>query len=90
MFKVVKVKLTAKNGKMTALITLSGAGYNYLYLGTGKDAAADKSAWIASKGKVEYTLNGETKTGMQFEIPVEALDQEFGSGSSRSKERQMV
>ena len=75
MFKVVKVKLTAKDGKMTALITLSGAGYNYLYLGTAADAAADKSAWIASKGKGEYTLNGETKTGLQFEIPVEALHQ---------------
>lgn len=75
MFKVVKVKLTAKDGKMTALITLSGAGYNYLYLGTAADAAADKSAWIASKGEGEYTLNGETKTGLQFEIPVEALDQ---------------
>lgn len=75
MFKVVKVKLTAKDGKMTALITLSGAGYNYLYLGTAADAAADESAWIASKGEGEYTLNGETKTGLQFEIPVEALDQ---------------
>lgn len=75
MFKVVKVKLTAKDGKMTALITLSGVGYNYLYLGTAADAAADKSAWIASKGEGEYTLNGETKTGLQFEIPVEALDQ---------------
>ena len=77
MFKVVKVKLTAKDGKMTALITLSGAGYNYLYMGTGKDAAAESGAWIASTGKVDYTLDGETKTGMQFEIPVEALDQEF-------------
>lgn len=75
MFKVVKVKLTAKDGKMTALITLSGAGYNYLYPGTAADAAADESAWIASKGEGEYTLNGETKTGLQFEIPVEALDQ---------------
>lgn len=75
MFKVVKVKLTAKDGKMTALITLSGVGYNYLYLGTAADAAADESAWIASKGEGEYTLNGETKTGLQFEIPVEALDQ---------------
>lgn len=74
MFKVVKVKLTAKDGKMTALITLSGVGYNYLYLGTAADAA-DESAWIASKGEGEYTLNGETKTGLQFEIPVEALDQ---------------
>ena len=36
MFKVVGVKLTAKNGKMTAVITLSGSGYDYLYMGTGK------------------------------------------------------
>ena len=77
MFKVVGVKLTAKNGKMTAVITLSGSGYDYLYMGTGKDAAAESGAWIASTGKVDYTLDGETKTGMQFEIPVEALDQEF-------------
>ena len=35
------------------------------------------TSWIASTGKVDYTLDGETKTGMQFEIPVEALDQEF-------------
>ena len=77
MFKVVGVKLTAKNGKMTAVITLSGSGYDYLYMGTGKDAAAESGAWIASTGKVDYTLDGETKTGMQFEIPVEALDQEL-------------
>ena len=77
MFKVVGVKLTAKNGKMTAVITLSGNGYDYLYMGTGKDAAAESGAWIASTGKVDYTLDGETKTGMQFEIPVEALDQEL-------------
>ena len=77
MFKVVGVKLTAKNGKMTAVITLSGTGYDYLYMGTGKNAAAESGAWIASTGKVDYTLDGETKTGMQFEIPVEALDQEL-------------
>lgn len=75
MFKVVAVELTVKDGDMKAKITLSGVGYNYLYLGTAADAAADESAWIASKGEGEYTLNGETKTGLQFEIPVEALDQ---------------
>ncbi len=75
MFKVVGVKLTAKNGKMTAVITLSGSGYDYLYMGTGKMRQQKSGAWIASTGKVDYTLDGETKTGMQFEIPVEALDQ---------------
>ena len=46
-------------------------------MGTGKDAAAESGVWIASTGNVDYTLAGETKTGMQFEIPVEALDREF-------------
>ena len=78
MFKVVGVKLTAKNGKMTAAITLSGVGYNYLYMGTPEEAQkAGNSAWIAAKGEVQYTLDGVTKTGMQFEIPVENLDQEL-------------
>ncbi len=77
MFKVVGVKLTAKNGKMTAVITLSGTGYDYLYMGSAADAPANSSAWIASTGKADYTLDGETKTGMQFEIPVEALDQKL-------------
>ena len=30
MFKVVDVKLTAKDGQMSAIITLSGTGYDYL------------------------------------------------------------
>lgn len=78
MFKVVGLELTVKDGDMKARITLSGIGYDYLYMGTAADAAkAGETAWIASKGKVEYTLNGETKTGMQFEIPVEALDQKL-------------
>lgn len=35
MFKVVDCKLTVKNGLMSAVITLSGTGYDYLYMGTG-------------------------------------------------------
>ena len=79
MFKVVGVELTVKDGDMKARITLSGVAYDYLYMGTPEEAAAaDKSAWIAGVGTVDYTTaDGETKTGMQYDIPVEALDQEF-------------
>ena len=63
MFKVVGTKLTVKNGKMTALITLSGIGYDYLYMGTGADAANHTDQWIKYKGTATYTLDGETKTG---------------------------
>ena len=67
MFKVVDCKLTSKNGKMSAVLTLSGTGYDYLYAGTAEEAAkADKSAWSpfkkGSDGKYTYT------------IPVESLD----------------
>lgn len=74
MFKVVGTKLTVKNGKMTALITLSGIGYDYLYMGTGADAANHIDQWIKYKGTATYTLDGETKTGRTYEIPVAALD----------------
>lgn len=74
MFKVVGTKLTVKNGKMTALITLSGIGYDYLYMGTGADEANHTDQWIKYKGTATYTLDGETKTGRTYEIPVAALD----------------
>lgn len=74
MFKVVGTKLTVKNGKMTALITLSGIGYDYLYMVTGADAANHTDQWIKYKGTATYTLDGETKTGRTYEIPVAALD----------------
>ena len=74
MFKVVGTKLTVKNGKMTALITLSGVGYDYLYLGTAADAANNKAQWIKYNGTAAYILDGVTKTGRTYEIPVSALD----------------
>ena len=67
MFKVVNCELTVKAGKMTAIVTLSGTGYGYLYAGTGEQAAsADQSTWIAYK----ENANGE----YTYELPVEALD----------------
>ncbi len=77
MFKVVDTKLTMKNGRMTALITLSGVGYDYLYMGTKEEAEnSDKADRIKYIGEVSYTTDeGRTKTGRQYIIPVAVLDQ---------------
>ena len=67
MFKVIAAVLSNKDGVMTAKITLSGTGYDYLFMGTGADAVnADASA------KIGYTTDAEGK--YVFEIPVTALD----------------
>ena len=68
MFKVTDCVLTSKNGKMTAKVTLSGTGYDYLYAGTSAKAAADSANWVKSveeNGKYTYI------------IPVDALDAEI-------------
>ena len=70
MFKVVDCILTAKDGKMSAVLTLSGIGYGYLYMGTKEEAtSADQSSWIP------YQVNEEGK--YTYTVPVEALDKEL-------------
>ena len=66
MFKVTNCVLISKNGNMTAKITLSGTGYDYLYVGTSVEAAlADSSKWI----------NYVEENGMYtYTIPVSLLD----------------
>ena len=91
MFKVVAAKLTVKDGKMKALITLSGVGYDYLYMGTGEEAASKtEKDWIKYCGTTTYTdsTTGEVKEGRQYEIPVEALDKALPVAShSESKNK---
>lgn len=78
MFKVVSTKLTVKNGKMEALIMLSGTGYDHLYLGSAKDVEANQDQWIKWKDEIPYTTaDGQEKTGRTYVIPVSALDQEI-------------
>ena len=66
MFKVTNCVLTSKKGNMTAKITLSGTGYDYLYVGTSVEAGrADSSKWI----------NYVEENGMYtYTIPVSLLD----------------
>ena len=40
MFQVIDCQLTVENGQMTAVMTMGGTGYLYLYPGTGEEAAA--------------------------------------------------
>lgn len=67
MFKVVACELTVKDGKMTAKLTLSGTGYDQMYVGTKGQAAN------AKEGFVDYQEDAEGK--YTFTVPVAALDE---------------
>ena len=67
MIRVTNCVMTVKNGQMTAAVTLSGRGYNRIYLGDVKDAPNDESNWIFPD-----SLLAEQYT---FQIPVEKLDE---------------
>ena len=65
--RVTNCVMTVKNGQMTAAVTLSGRGYNRIYLGDVNDAPNDESNWI-----LPNSLLAEQYT---FQIPVEKLDE---------------
>lgn len=67
MFSIESCELTVKDGEMTAVMTMGGTGYLYVYMGTGEEAVkADES---------EYIPFEETAEGVHtFTVPVEALD----------------
>lgn len=67
MFRVTDCVMTVKNGQMTAAVTLSGQGYNRIYLGDVNNAPDDKKNWI-----LPDSLLAEQYT---FQIPVEKLDE---------------
>lgn len=67
MFRVTDCVMTVKNGQMTAAVTLSGQGYNRIYLGDVNNASDDEKNWILPDSLLakQYT----------FQIPVEKLDE---------------
>ena len=86
MFRVVETILTVKNGKMSAEITLSGTGYDYLYMGTAAEAAGNESQWIGFKDKEKsYIEDGEEKTGRSYIIPISTLDTPIAMASHSVK-----
>ncbi|MBR2559957.1 MAG: hypothetical protein IKE37_05945 [Firmicutes bacterium] len=67
MFKISSCELTVANGEMTAVMTMGGKGYRYVFPGTGEEAVAAAEA--------DYVLPVEDASGAHtFTIPVEALD----------------
>lgn len=67
MFKVISAVLTVKDGTYTAQITLSGTGYDKLFIGTASDAAKASASQL-----IGYQLDENQK--YVFTIPVAALD----------------
>ena len=70
MFRIVDAQLTVKGGEMSAVLTLSGTGYEKLYMGTGEEALADtddKCIYFVEDSQGKYT----------YEVPVEALNQDI-------------
>ena len=69
MFRIVDAKLTVAVGEMYAVITMSGKGYEKVYMGTGEEAlsAADD----------EFITYVEDAEGMHtYKVPVEALNKD--------------
>lgn len=67
MFKVVNCVLSAKDGEYRAVITLSGTGYDKLYVGT-----AEAAQTAADADCVHYAADAEGR--YTFDLPVAALD----------------
>ena len=80
MFKITECTLTVEDGAMSAVMTMSGTGYKYVFVGTGEEAAAADES--------EYISYEETDDGANtFTIPVEALDQGIACAAfSKKKE----
>ncbi|MCM1007636.1 MAG: hypothetical protein NC485_06840 [Ruminococcus flavefaciens] len=79
MFKITSCSLTVENGEMTAVMTMSGQGYLYVFMGKGEDAS-DESKFIPF---VENE-NGEHT----FTVPVEALDKGIDCSAFSKKKEQ--
>ena len=78
MFNITACKLTVADGKMTAIMTMGGKGYRYLYMGTGEEAvAADESEYIPY---VEDADGAHT-----FTVPVDALDEGIACAAFSNK-----
>ena len=69
MYNITKCVLQVVDGQMTAVITLSGNGYGYAYLGTAEEAnAAPVEQWIP------YVQDWDG--AYTYAIPISALDEE--------------
>ncbi|HAG12322.1 MAG TPA: hypothetical protein DCG49_00490 [Ruminococcus sp.] len=79
MFRITDCLLTVENGKMTAKMTMSGAGYEALYSGTAADAAA-----APESERIPFTEENDVHC---FTFPVAALDQEIDCAAFSTKKQ---
>lgn len=70
MFKIVECVLKVSDSKMTAVMTLSGTGYEKLFMGTGEEA--DKSS---DENCIYFVEDEQGK--YTYTVPVEALNKDI-------------
>lgn len=81
MFNITACELTVENGEMTAVMTMGGTGYLYVYMGTGEEAAS-----ASSDDYISYVENENDEH--TFTVPVEALDMGIDCAAfSKNKEK---
>ena len=81
MFRITACRLTVEDGEMTAILTLSGTSYLYLFMGTGEEASA--------AGEEDYIGYEEDEDGAYtYTVPVQALDAPI-SCAAFSKKKEM-
>ena len=69
--------LTVKNGKMTLHIVMPSQNIVNLFLGTAEDAQKDGAKLIQPTTEEVTYSDGSKEEVYAFDVPVEALDQEF-------------
>lgn len=81
MFRIIDCRLTVADGKMAAVMTLSGTGYEKVFPGTSEEADNAPDS--------DFSYFSETAEGKYcYEIPVEALDNEIScAGFSIRKQK---
>ncbi len=81
MFNITACTLTVKDGQMSAVMTMGGTGYKYIYMGTSEEAEkADEASFITP-------VENENKEHT-FTVPVEALDKAIDVAAFSAKKEQ--
>ena len=72
-----RATLTVKDGKMTVHITLVSKNIENVFLGTAEDAQKDGAELLQPTTDTVTYSDGMTEEVYGFDIPVEAIDEEF-------------
>ena len=72
-----KGALTVKDGQMTLHVSLASKNIVNLYVGTAEDAASHEADWLQPTTDVVNYSDGTSDEVYGFDIPVEALDEDF-------------